>query len=88
MPYVEIYKLKNDGSQDVLAVCRLKEDAKEVTCESASPVFLENLEREGIKDYSAPNGKRLFFPDGRKFLEQLKFNFNSAYLSASDVKTK
>jgi len=85
MPYVEIYKLKNDGSQDILAVCRLEEGAGEVVCESANPVFTDNLKREGIKDYSGSGKERLFPYDGRKFLEQLKFHFRSAYLSASDV---
>lgn len=82
---VKIYKLNNNGSQDILATCRLLEEGGSVNCESANAIFVQNLKRDGIKDYSSSGEKRLFFPNGRKFLEQLKFNFNSAYLSASDV---
>lgn len=83
MPYVNIYKLDNDGSQRILAVCRLQNN--EVVCESGNEVFTDNLGKDGIADYSSPEKKRLFFRDGRRFLEQLKFNFSSAYLSASDI---
>lgn len=82
MPYVELYKLQNDGSQKVVATCRLVGDV--VSCEGDT-VLVENLQAEGIKDYGNPPGK-LFVKDGRKFLEQLKFNFTSGYLNASEVK--
>lgn len=83
MPYVNVYKLKNDGSQDILAIFRLKNN--DVICESENEVFMENIKQKGVIDYSNPEKKRLFFSDGRKFLEQLKFNFSSAYLNASDI---
>lgn len=83
MPHVTIYRLKNDGSEEIVAVCRLQDDR--VVCESDNDIFVENLKRDGIIDYSSLEKKRLFFSDGRKFLEQLKFNFKSAYLIASDI---
>jgi hypothetical protein len=66
-----------------MAVFRLKKN--EAVCESSNEVFVENLKRDGIIDYSSSENKRLFFSDGRKFLEQLKFNFRSAYLSSSGI---
>ena len=83
MPFVEIYKLQNDGSQQVIAVCRLVGDA--VKCEG-NEIFIKNLEREGILDYSQPQLQKIFFKDGLRFLEQLKNNFKSGYLSASEIK--
>lgn len=82
MPKVEIYKLNNDGSQIVLATCRLV--GSEVICEG-DEVFVNNLKNEGIIDYSSAKRTKLYFKDGRKFLEQLKYNFKSGYLNASDV---
>lgn len=87
MKYVELYKLHNDGSQKVIATCYLNDNG-EVECEG-DQTLTENLKREGIKDYSKTNSinlSKLFFKDGLKFLEQLKFNFTSGYLNASDVK--
>ena len=83
MQYVEIYKLKNDGSQEVIAKCVLRD--KMVKCEG-DKIFVENLEKDGIRDYSdMTKPKQFFMKDGIKFLENLKFNFKSGYLNASDV---
>jgi hypothetical protein len=87
MKYVEFYKLQNDGSQKVIAICRLNDNG-EVECEG-DHVLVENIKTKGIKDYSSQNKTRqLFFQDGLKFLEQLKFNFTSGYLNASEVLEK
>ena len=86
MKYVEFYKLQNDGSQKIIATCRLNEDGQ-VECEGDS-VFTGNLMKDGIKDYSTSEKSTLFFKDGLKFLEQLKFNFTSGYLNASEVMEK
>jgi len=84
MTFVEIYKTKNDGSQEIIATCRLKDDV--VACEG-NEVLINNLKEDGISDYSSADpGKKLFFKDGPKFLEQLMFNFKSGYLNASAVK--
>ena len=86
MPFVEIYKIKNDGSQIVAATCHLKDGM--VVCEG-DEVLINNLERDGIFDYSSADpDKKLFFQDGLKFLEQLMFNFKSGYLNASAVKER
>ena len=82
MKFVKIFKLKNDGSQSTLAFCRLV--GNEVICEG-DKIFVENLEKEGILDYSSLTRESIFPKDGLRFLEQLKFNFKSGYLNASDV---
>ena len=84
MSFVEIYKLKNDASQEIIVTCKLTTDGM-VICEGDKE-FAENLMREGILDYSSSPSKKLFPKDGIKFLEQLKYNFKSAYLMASDIK--
>jgi hypothetical protein len=85
MELVEIYKLQNNGSQMVLAVCKLVGDG--VVCEG-NEIFVKNLNQEGIFDYTTEPKEKIFPKDGRKFLEQLKFNFKSGYLNASDIKNK
>ena len=84
MPKVEIYKLNNDGSQTVIATCKLEDD--KVVCKGENKVFIENLTKDGITDYSGDERKTLFLKDGLKFLEQLQYNFKSGYLNASEVK--
>ena len=87
MKYVEFYKLQNDGSQKVVATCYLNDNG-EIVCEG-NQVLSENIKKGGIKDYSSQDKKgQLFFKDGLKFLEQLKFNFTSGYLNASEIKEK
>jgi len=81
--FVEIYKTKSDGTQEILAVCRL--EAGIVKCEG-DPIFIANLEKEGILDYTKKRGAKLFLRDGLRFLEELKHNFTSGYLNASEVK--
>lgn len=85
MGKVYIYKLNNDGSQKVIVTCRLMDDNM-VICEG-DKIFVENLSKRGIKDYTViPPLEKIFPSDGRKFLEQLKNNFRSGYLNASDIK--
>ena len=83
MSFVEFYKLNNDGTQKVIAACRFKDGL--VACEG-DMVFIGNLRDQGVNDYNNPKGDKIFFKDGIKFLEHLKFNFNSGYLNASEVK--
>ena len=82
MKYVELYKL----NKRVTATCHLSEE-NVVLCEG-DEVLIGNLRDQGIKNYEEPDGQKLFFTDGIKFLEQLKFNFTSGYLNASEVKDK
>lgn len=84
MKFVEIYKLENNGDQKVIATCKLSDSG--VVCEGDS-VFIKNLEKNGICDYSDKNleSGKLFPKDGIKFLENLKFAFRSGYLVATEV---
>ena len=84
MSKVEIYKLNNDGTQTIIATCKL--DGDKVVCEGENKVFIQNLEKDGITDYSSEEKNTLFSKDGLKFLEQLQYNFKSGYLNASEVK--
>ncbi len=83
MKFVEIYKLKNDGTQRVIAVCKM--EGNKAVCEG-DKIFTENLKKDGVFDYSKDSDKNLFFKDGIKFLSNLKFAFSSGYLNASDIK--
>lgn len=84
MKYVEFYKLENDGSQRVIATCKLV--GNEVTCEG-NEALIRTLSEEGIVSYEK-EPRRLFPKDGLVFLEQLSFTFKSGYLNASEVKEK
>lgn len=83
MSKVEIYKLNNDGTQSVIAVCNLAGD--KAACEG-DVNLVANLEREGIRNYISDSPEQLFPKDGLEFLKQLKYAFKSGYLNASDIK--
>ena len=83
MKFVEIYKLQNDGSQKVIAVCKLTDGG--VVIESENKEFAHSLADRGVRDYLSNSDVMLFPKDGIKFLEQLKYNFRSGYLNASEV---
>jgi len=85
MKFVEIYKIKNDGSQRVIASCGLVGET--IVCQGEK-VLIENLERDGIWDDSQTPPQKLFPKDGIRFLERLRFSFTSGYLNASEVKEK
>jgi len=68
--------------QNVIAMCRLQHNGT-VLCEGDT-TLVENLQ-SGIKDYENPEGEKLYPKDGKRFLEQLKFNFTSGYLNTSDI---
>ncbi len=80
--YVQIYKLQNDGTQKAVAICSLIDD--KVVCEGEK-FLVAALSFNGIYDYSSPERVKLYPKDGMKFLENLKFNFKSGYLNASEV---
>lgn len=83
MKFVEIYKIQNNGSQRVIAKCKLVDEI--AICEG-DKVFVENLENEGVWDYSKKLFPKIFPKDGINFLEALRFNFKSGYLNASEIK--
>ena len=86
MKFVEIYKLQNNGEQKVIARCEMG-DTGVIKC-SGDKIFVNNLEKDGIFEYSnfSRLETKLFPKDGLKFLEQLSYNFKSGYLNASDIK--
>lgn len=81
MKKVEIYKLDNQGKQTLIAECRLINELVECVGEEK---FIEFLNSEGVRDYTKTPPEQLFPKDGLKFLEQLKYNFKSGYLSATE----
>ena len=83
MPYVEFYKLNNDGSQKIIAVCRLRDGQVDF---EGDENLIKNLREQGINDYRDQNNNKLFPKDNLDFLQQLAFNFKSGYLNASEVK--
>lgn len=84
MYFVEIYKLDNNGNQNIIAMCKLA-DGETALCEG-DDVFVKNLTQNGIYDYSVEPRQKLFPKDGKKFLENLKYAFKSGYLVATEVK--
>ncbi|MFY9493124.1 MAG: hypothetical protein WAP55_01445 [Minisyncoccia bacterium] len=83
MKFVEIYKIQNDGSQTIAAICKLAGET--VVCEG-EPVLISGLEQEGIWDDSKTPPQKVFPKDGLAFLDRLRFTFKSGYLNASEVK--
>ena len=73
MKKVEIYELQKDGSQKVIATCRLVGENK-VECEG-DPTLADRIMKKS----------KLYAEGGLKFLRQLKRNFKSGYLNASDI---
>lgn len=82
MPKVNIFKLDSTGQQNLLVVCELINGLVEITGDEG---FAHNLRENGIQSYTGNQNTLLFPSDGRLFLEQLKFNFKSGYLMATDV---
>lgn len=83
VPLVKIYKTQDDGSQKVIATCKLIGEAVECV---GDEVFVRNLISEGVRDYTREDTVVQLFPkDGIKFLENLQHAFKSGYLIASPV---
>lgn len=82
MKKVEILKLQNDGSQKIIATCKLI--GEKVICEGQEEL-VNDLSSNGIINYSDQGAEKLYPQDGLLFLEQLKFNFKSGYLNATDI---
>lgn len=82
MSKVEIYQLQKDGSQKVILTCKLVED--KVICDGDEQLA-DYLNKKGVTDFSVKPPQQIFPHHGRKFLEQLRMNFSSGYLNASEV---
>lgn len=85
MMKVKIYKLNNQAKQELIVECALVDNI--VEC-SGDEQLVHSLNTEGIKDYTQTPGAKLFPKDGLKFLEQLKYNFKSGYLNATNIITE
>ena len=85
MSYVELYKLDNNGDQHMAAKFSLLDNGEIIA--EGDEILIENINSEGILDYSNPDKPKLYPKDGLKFLEQLQFNFSSGYLNASEIKS-
>lgn len=83
MKFVEILKTQNDGSQQVVATCKLI--GGKVVCEGGKGL-IENLKNDGILDYSKNPPMHLYPKDGLLFLETLNSALVSGYLNATTVK--
>lgn len=81
MRKVTIYNLQDSGKQKVLATYLLIGNNMAFEGE---PSFVNHLAKNGVLDKN--NKTRLFPKDGDKFLDSLKTNFTSVYLTAVESK--
>jgi len=79
---VNIYHIDNLGVQNIAVTCKLVNGIVEF---NGDENLIKNLTNKGIFDFSSCTSRRLFPKDGQLFLEQLKNNFSSAYITASDI---
>lgn len=82
MKRVEIYRLTPQGTEELSAECKLQDDSVECT---GNEQLVDMLNSEGITDHSQTTANKLYPKDGERFLEELKHNFKSGYLNATDV---
>ena len=88
--FVDLFELDRDAQQKKIATFKLSEGDEgkvEIDCDSNNPV-VENIKGEGIFDYKYARPGKLYPYDGMSFLENLKYQFRSGYLLATDVKEK
>ena len=80
MKKVIIYRLNQEAQQDILVECNLTDEGVKF---DGDQQMAEMLLKNGITDYDT---KTIIFPkDGLRFLEQMKYNFHSGYLNATDI---
>ncbi|HXK40705.1 MAG TPA: hypothetical protein VJ046_01235 [Candidatus Paceibacterota bacterium] len=90
MYFVDVYELDKLKHQKKVATFKFGEEtfgSVQVEGETANPV-VDSVIREGIFDYKFSRPGRLYPYDGMSFLENLKYNLRSGYLSATDVQQK
>lgn len=88
--FVDLFELDPQAKQKKIATFKMDEDRPEnveIEGDQYHPV-IENLRGEGIFDYKNATPTKLYPHDGMSFLENLKYNFRSGYLSASEVQKK
>jgi len=86
--FVDLYELDSQSNQKKISTFKMDGDNSggvEIEGDMRHPV-VEGLQGEGIFDYKTSTPTKLYLNDGMSFLENLKYNFRSGYLSATDVK--
>lgn len=89
MYFVDLFELDSQAKQKKIATFKMDEESPNVEIEGDQyHPAIENLKGEGIFDYKNATPTKLYPWDGLNFLENLKYNFRSGYLSASEVQKK
>ena len=83
MKRVEILSANENGGFKKQLVCVWDGQGMKIVGEAKW--LKEQIEEEGIEDYEAGDGSRLFPGDGERFLRQLAMNYKNVYLLATDV---
>ena len=87
--FVDLFELDSQAKQKKIATFKMGEENPNVEIEGDQyHPAIENLRGEGIFDYKNSSPSKLYPDDGLSFLENLKYNFRSGYLSASEVQKK
>lgn len=83
---VELFELDHDANQKKIATFKLTEENGVVEIEgNHEHAIIKSIQWEGIFDYKYARPGKLFLQDGINFLENLKYQFRSGYLLATDV---
>lgn len=88
--FVDLYELDKSRHQRKVATFKFSEEtfgSVQMEGEINHPL-ISGITREGILDFKFSRPGRLYPYDGMSFLENLKYNFRSGYVSATDVQQK
>jgi len=86
MEKVLLYRLNSEAKQEKIAeFCLNESGVVEVAGEEIVNPVARGILQRGIGNYSSEGPEQLMPEDGRKFLEQMRHNFKSGYLIATDV---
>ncbi len=79
MPQIEIYRLKDDGTQEVLVTGKLLEN--NFLDLQGDLTFIGQLTENGVLDKSVRPPVRVFPDEGARFMTLLKKNLQSGYIT-------
>ena len=79
MSQIEIFRLKDDGSQEVLATGTLSEN--NMVHFEGDERFIKQLTTNGVLDKSVHPPVKIFPNEGARFIEILKKNLHSGYIT-------
>lgn len=88
--FVELFELDHNANQKKIATFKLLEGeggGVKIEGDNNHPV-VGGIMGEGIFDYKFARPGKLYPYDGMNFLENLKYQFRSGYLLATEVKKK